>query len=467
MSKRIIAAALAVMLVFGGCAIRKQPEDSYTRSSAVSENTPDNAADQTEENDDLSKKTVSPDSANDSSKKTSSKKTASGKSNSSKKTSSKTASGKNTSSKTSSKKTSSKKTSSAAAGQQPVPIETISYDYEIGGDDDPIRQVAPEDVQKFILEEQAIVTEPKPENTNFENKYEDVDKDIMVDGSWFDDCVFLGDSLTAQLSYYNDAYGVFGDAKFVCSTSLSYWNSQWDIDREDNVHPLYNGEKILLEDAVNVTESKKAIITLGMNDVGYWGPATACDYARSLVEKIKAKSPDTIIYLETVTPMMYGKEKLHLNNAIIKEFNGYLKNLAAEQGCGFLDSYDALVNDAGYLPDEFCSDPDALGLHLKFNGCAVWEAFLKANVANVHPSGHIKGPEPKTESKVESKPEEQTDTSREVTSSEVTEQSDIDVTSEGDTTSTEEQETPADTETVSEDETPSENEEDQAPEPLA
>ena len=396
MNKRLISAALVFLMVFSGCGRKTQPEDLYTHKSTEDMATHDTAA--LTENDSsnsqademVSKSAVSTD--KDKSKSTSSAAKASSKA-------------------TSKKAASSKAAASSAASTAPKYIETIQYDYEIGGDDDPIREIEPEKVQQFILDEEAIVTEPKPENPTFENKYEDVAEDVMVDGSWFDDCVFLGDSLTAQLSYYNDVNGVFGDAKFVCSTSLSYWNSQWDIDRDGNVHPMYNGEKILLEDAVNITGAKKAIITLGMNDVGYWGPAVAVDYARSLVDKIKAKSPGTIIYLETVTPMMYGKEKLHLNNAIIKEFNGYLQNLASEECCGFLNSYDALVNDAGYLPDEFCSDPDALGLHLKFNGCAVWESFLKANVANVHPSGPVKGPEKtnesdsETESQPKSEPE--------------------------------------------------------------
>ena len=232
----------------------------------------------------------------------------------------------------------------------------------------------------------------------------------------------MGDSLSVGLMLYNDANGVFGDAKFVCASSLSYWNSQWDLYRPGNVHPMYNGRKVLLEDAVNLTGAKKAIITLGMNDIGIWGPEGTIDYARSLLNKIRAKSPDVKIYFETVSPMIYYAQKTHLNNNLIRQFNANLEQFAAEEGCGFLNSYEALSDSNGNLPYDFCSDPGALGLHLKFNGCAVWADFLKANVGTAYPGDEII-PETDTGS------EEMTDTDPEIINSDLSDPEDVTDTS--------------------------------------
>ena len=42
-----------------------------------------------------------------------------------------------------------------------------------------------------------------------------------VDSSWFDDAVFVGDSVTLKLSYYADN-GSLGKAEFLCAGSLGY-----------------------------------------------------------------------------------------------------------------------------------------------------------------------------------------------------------------------------------------------------
>ncbi len=287
-----------------------------------------------------------------------------------------------------SKTTSSAALSSSSAAQTKPTEQTVTY--TIGGADDPIRNVAPENVQQYIINEEPIVVDPEPEST-YVNDYENVDPNEKVDDSWFDDCVIMGDSLTVGLSLYNDANNPFGNAKFVCASSLSYWNSQWDLYRPGNVHPMYNGRKILLEDAPVVTGAKKAIITLGMNDIGIWGPEGTIEQARSLLYKIRAKSPDLQIYLETVTPMLYGNQKAHLNNQLIRQFNSNLRNFAEQEGCGFLNSYDAFADSNGNLPYDLCSDPGGLGLHFNFKACAIWAEFLKANVGSLDPK-----PEPES-----------------------------------------------------------------------
>ncbi len=308
-----------------------------------------------------------------------------------------------------SKKTSSESSSSRKTSEQPtVQYQTITY--QAGDENDPIRQVEPEKIQQYIVEESVFVTEPEPEQPHFENKYESIPPKEKAEDSWFDDCVFIGDSLTVGLSLYNDAKNVFGDADFVCAGSLSYWNCQWDINRPGNVHPYYKGRKVLAEDAVRLTGAKKAIITLGMNDIGIWGPEGVLTYTRSLLDKIKAKSPDVKIYLDTVSPIIYGRERNHLNNSLIRQFNANLKQFAQEEGYGFLNSYDALANNYGYLPNEFCSDPNALGLNLTFKGCAVWEDFLKSTVATAYPGDET---ESSDESEEESLPETSEESSAE------------------------------------------------------
>ena len=66
--------------------------------------------------------------------------------------------------------------------------------------------------------------------------YDDVNS--PVDAKWFDDAVFVGDSVTLKLSYYCDEHPeALGNARFFCAGSLGFESALWDIDREDAVHP--------------------------------------------------------------------------------------------------------------------------------------------------------------------------------------------------------------------------------------
>ena len=102
-----------------------------------------------------------------------------------------------------------------------------------------------------------------------------------VDASWFDDAVFVGDSVTLKLSYYAD-YGSLGNADFLCAGSLGYNNAQWGYDHPDNVHPVYNGIKYTVEDGVAMLQPKKIFVMLGMNDIGLYGVDGAVEGMKSL-----------------------------------------------------------------------------------------------------------------------------------------------------------------------------------------
>ncbi len=264
-------------------------------------------------------------------------------------------------------------------------------------DTDKKNNIKPENVQQFIIDEPDYVTGDEPDWT-YENKYENIDPKDQIDISWFDDCVFMGDSLTVGLSLYHDSTGVFGNAKFVCAASLGYGNAQWPLNDPNNVHPYYMNKKILLEDAPTVTGAKKAVVTLGMNDIGMWGTDGSIDYARSFVHKLREKTPDLKIYLETVTPMIYNRQKEILNNDLIRDFNGKLQKLAKDEKCGFLDSYSAFANSNGNLPYYLCCDPNALGLHFTQEACGIWAEFIKTEIGNAYPEEPAPQTDPQTDS---------------------------------------------------------------------
>lgn len=202
-----------------------------------------------------------------------------------------------------------------------------------------------------------------------------------VSASWFDDAVFVGDSITLKLSYYcENNPDALGKAEFFCAGSLGYNSALWEIDDPNAVHPYYRGEIQLTENCAELTGAEKVFIMLGMNDIGLYGVDGAGDACKQLVDRILSHTPDVKIYLQSTTPILTGFEVGDLNNANIDKFNVWLKQFCEDNGYKYLDINSVMRDDNGYLRDDYCSDPTAMGIHFTDAACALWVDYLKNHV---------------------------------------------------------------------------------------
>ena len=226
----------------------------------------------------------------------------------------------------------------------------------------------------------------KNENTETETEIEAASEAYGYDtvspksADWFDNAVFVGDSVTLKLSYYCAAKPeALGSAEFFCAGSLGYTNALWDIDDPIAVHPYYQGEIHLTEECAEVTGKRNVFIMLGMNDIGLYGTQGAIESCKQLVSKILQHSPDAKLYIQSVTPMIESAQIDSFNNTLVKEFDGLLKAFCEENHYKYLDVYSALADEKGNLPLELCSDPDDMGLHFNDTSCQIWVDYLKNN----------------------------------------------------------------------------------------
>lgn len=207
-----------------------------------------------------------------------------------------------------------------------------------------------------------------------------------VEASWFDDSVFIGDSVTLKLSYYAEKTKALGEAEFLCAGSLGYTNALWELDHEDNVHPDYEGEKVTVYDGAKRVGAKKVFVMLGMNDIGLYGVDGGIESMITLTDKIRESCPDAVIYIESVTPMVAGNSLGDLNNESIAKFDEKLQEVCTNKGYRYLDIASAVSDENGALIYEYCGDPpsddnpDAMGLHFTDEGCEKWVEYLKNHV---------------------------------------------------------------------------------------
>ncbi len=191
-----------------------------------------------------------------------------------------------------------------------------------------------------------------------------------VEASFFDDAVFVGDSVSLMLSYYANSSGRLGKAKFLVQGSYGAGNAV-----SNQLQMSYQGQKMNLESAVAATGAKKLFIMLGMNDIALYGVDKTIQNWDTMLGRIKAKCPDIKIYIQSMTPIWTGGERGALSNDRADQFNLRLKAFAQENGHTFIDVAPYLKDSTGGLATAYCSDQY---VHITNAGAAAWVSVLRA-----------------------------------------------------------------------------------------
>jgi lysophospholipase L1-like esterase len=205
----------------------------------------------------------------------------------------------------------------------------------------------------------------------------------QVPDAYFNDSVFIGDSVSLKLSYYvkqtRQGYAsLLGNAQFLCAGSMGSGNAMEPVS-DSSIHPSFRGQKTTLEDAVAAMGAKKVFIMLGMNDIAIYGPEQAAQNMMQLISRIKAKSPNVQIFVQSATPKLFNNPNHKLNNNTLFEYDLKLYELCKSmesQGVYFLDIAYVMRDGQGNLPANYCSDPEDQALHFTDEACKLWIQYL-------------------------------------------------------------------------------------------
>ena len=178
------------------------------------------------------------------------------------------------------------------------------------------------------------------------------------DWDYFDDTVMVGDSITYGMASYgylnfNHVFAKIGLHQGTALTSKCVYTSKT------------NGYSI--SDALSIAKPGKIYVTLGINAIYSYQSDWFYDNYRALLTKIKAASPDSIIIIQSIFPVT---ERWAINNSKpnchknIAYANQKLSELAKEEGCLFLHTYEDLTDENGFLKTEYSGD----GIHLSRKG---------------------------------------------------------------------------------------------------
>ena len=197
-------------------------------------------------------------------------------------------------------------------------------------------------------------------------------EELSVDASFFDDAVFVGDSVSVMLSYSAAETGELGKAQFLVKESFSMLHAaKYSMNLE------YNGTPMHLEDAIAACGAKKVFLMLGTNDMVYMPIGDTLENWRTVIGRIRQAVPGVKIYIQSCMPVYPAGQKGTLNNEVMDTLNEELEFLSMELDCPFLNVALYMKDSNNGLADPYCSDGSVL---LNYTGAEVWTYALRSLV---------------------------------------------------------------------------------------
>ncbi len=177
--------------------------------------------------------------------------------------------------------------------------------------------------------------------------------------------VFMGNSIITAVT----EYGYLENEKFISKVGINIntiTTNQTFMTTEGQVDGLT---------ALKAEDADSVFIMLGGNEVEWMSIDTMITKYKAFFESIREINPDMKIFIYSITPMepSYLSKHSDITNEKIVEWNDRLKEMAEEEGVGFIDLDPVFKADDGTLIDDY-AEPD--GMHWNSRGCKAFEEFM-------------------------------------------------------------------------------------------
>lgn len=212
-----------------------------------------------------------------------------------------------------------------------------------------------------LPETTTVDTEPEPVETPEPVSIAEPTAPTDFDTSFFDDSLFIGDSITTGLYLYGylDPSLVYAKVGLAPSTALDS-----EIDGET------------IDSKIKSDNPKKIYIMLGTNSVGYADGNYLADCMGELVQHI-SKVSKAKVYVLSIPPITYYAEADYdnaLTTSAINEYNGALEKVISGTKAEFLDLHSVLTAPDGYYYEEY---HEMDGIHFMGSTYQVMLSFLE------------------------------------------------------------------------------------------
>ena len=207
--------------------------------------------------------------------------------------------------------------------------------------------------------------------------------DPAVADAFFDDAVFVGDSLTVGLKTYAGRQrrtGVCLDhAAFVAGEGVSVRSVRYGVTPEKEPCMSYRDKYVSIPKGIRQSGKSRVFLLLGTNDLAGLHLTDTLSYYVQLLDLIAEKCPDATVTVLSVPPVTRSFcDTRGFDIADWNRLNPALAEVCAARGLDFIDFSAQLSDDGGYLREDYSSDG---AMHLGAEGYAVWLSALYAYAA--------------------------------------------------------------------------------------
>lgn len=202
-----------------------------------------------------------------------------------------------------------------------------------------------------------------------------------IETSYFDDAMFVGDSLTVGFSTYN----VMPNSKVVAYIGMGPQSFE-------GVQTLDDGTQVVPLQQIVSAQPRKIYLMLGTNSLISMTDDAFLVYYGQLLDKLLQQDPGVEIYVESILPVSAQKaaERPQLDNTRIRAVNDRLAKLAFEKGVYFLNVQEVFTDDSGNMIESALWSASE-GIHLQPAGYNIWKDYLYTHVAHKVGNPYVQG----------------------------------------------------------------------------
>jgi lysophospholipase L1-like esterase len=122
---------------------------------------------------------------------------------------------------------------------------------------------------------------------------------------------------------------------------------------------------------------KRIFLMVGINDLIFnKTPEEIAGVYREIVARIRSKTPDSELFLQSVLPVNNQVKKIGVENETIQALNVQIAAIARDYALTYIDLYPQLTDADGNLDKKFTED----GIHLNGLGYGVWKREISTQV---------------------------------------------------------------------------------------
>lgn len=196
----------------------------------------------------------------------------------------------------------------------------------------------------------------------------------VAEGDWlssdyFNDVIFVGDSITEGIKLYD----VMSNVTVLASTGVNL-----DTLYTKDAITLEDGSKVPILEATKHYDPGKIYLMMGVNSLLSDEDTFRASYSR-VIDTLVEQHPDAILYVQSILPVTADYEQRQnavADNAKIDRYNEVLKELAAEKKVYYLNVAEVFKDADGCLPNS-ASPKD--GIHFGSSWYRTWFDYLRTH----------------------------------------------------------------------------------------